>query len=402
MVYEFCGVNKMEYNLIAINFSPTIGAVFLLVFLFTNSKIDVKIKNMFYSLVGLQLLEMVLFSMELVYAGRSEPTVVTTILTAMGYVIRPMMVIVILEIALRNHPKLKMYRKIFITLQVINAAVAFSALFIDIAYTYDVNNTFVRGPLGFVPHIITVIYQLFLLVLTLRNREADNRLESTIILIMVGVIVFTMFLETLNFNLNIGRTTIILSIIFYYMYFQSQAYAIDLNEEFVLRKNLEKENRTEGLTGLWNKKFFENEAKKIIEKKDWENIAFVFIDLDNFKNINDYLGHPMGDQVLMDVANIIRSVFRKNDLIARFGGDEFCVLLTNIPINVVEHQLDTILEFLRIEYKNEKHKVSISSSIGVVYCKRNNVQYIELLEKADEALYKAKNSGKDRYVIENM
>lgn len=390
----------MEYDLININFAPMVGSVFLLVFLLANSCLDKKIKRIFYLLIFFQILEMLAFSGELVCSFESSLNRSRIFWTALGYTVRPVLLFLILKIAFRNHDRNKIYINIFLVMLGLNTIVSFSAFFTDIAYSYSVNNEFIRGPLGFVPHIVIMIYQIFLIVFTVKNCRKGSKFECLIILTIIAFVFLSMFAEGMSSDIRIGRAVVVLSIIFYYMYFQSEFYRDNMSEEAKLRHSLEHENRMDGLTGLLNKKYFEREGKLLIESEKFNNIVFIFMDLDYFKEVNDYLGHAVGDEVLIKVAEILKNIFRKGDLVARFGGDEFCVLLKDIPDKVLEKQLEEILLALQLSYTDGKHTVNISVSIGVVSCLKNDstIKYESLLKEADEALYEAKKNGRNQYV----
>lgn len=392
----------MEHNLLIINYTAILGSIFLGLFLMTNSELEQTIKNIFYALIGLLVVEMVAFSVELSYAKMDTFHTARIFWSAVGYSVRPMLMFLILELALRNEAGFSGYRKIFILLLILNMGISFSAFFTDISYSYTSDNVFVRGPLGFAPHTVLTIYQLFLAVFTIKNGR-QRRFESVMVLTMLVLITFSIIMEGGGYAVGIGRSTIVLSIIFYYMFFQSQVYKDSMNAEYARRQNLERENRMDALTGLLNKKFFEKQSTAILRTKGSEGIIFIFLDLDHFKDVNDHFGHTFGDQVLIEVAGILRHIFRKSDLVARFGGDEFCIMVRDVPKEVAIKQLNHILSALKLQYGNEEYSVGISTSIGAIYClsEGSSVSYGSLLQQADQALYEAKNSGRDRYVIKD-
>ena len=152
------------------------------------------------------------------------------------------------------------------------------------------------------------------------------------------------------------------------------------------------------LTKLLNRKGFEKRVRYSLEEIGHEGIMFIF-DLDNFKRINDSLGHPEGDKVLGLIGTFLRSEFRQEDIIGRLGGDEFVVFIQrNIPIEVLTKKLDKMLEDARqrLAHYNE---YNVSISIGVTYVTSEQMGYKDVYKSADIALYKAKQLGKDRYYI---
>lgn len=123
------------------------------------------------------------------------------------------------------------------------------------------------------------------------------------------------------------------------------------------------------------------------------------MDLDNFKKLNDTLGHQKGDQALQDVANILRQHFREYDIVCRLGGDEFMVFVQNIPRNVIEKNIGSLLKKLMLTYEKEEKKVCITVSAGIYLIEETGHDFRELYQKADETLYRVKNSSKNGYRI---
>ena len=154
---------------------------------------------------------------------------------------------------------------------------------------------------------------------------------------------------------------------------------------------------TDQLTGLLNRNAFETLTINSLSKNPDLGILLIF-DLDNFKTINDTLGHPEGDKVLQQFANCLRSNFRKNDIIGRLGGDEFIVFIdANLPYEMLKSKLDFLLEQIRKSLKYYYDNYNVSTSIGASYVDNRTYTYEELYKCADTALYIAKDLGKDRY-----
>lgn len=126
-------------------------------------------------------------------------------------------------------------------------------------------------------------------------------------------------------------------------------------------------------------------------------LAILFIDLDRFKLVNDTLGHHIGDKLLVDVAQRIKSIVRESDIIARIGGDEFVVVLTDIDINSAKNICSKIIKRLTAPYSIESNVVHSSPSIGVSIYPDDGVSVEELMKHADTAMYKAKASGRNNY-----
>lgn len=153
---------------------------------------------------------------------------------------------------------------------------------------------------------------------------------------------------------------------------------------------------TDEMTKLYNKSASERLINEILAGDDAENCAMLIIDIDNFKAVNDLLGHQVGDHTIQIVADVISSVFCENDIVGRVGGDEFVVLVTDVPsmefvkeksvrlIDIIEKKLNlTIPDF-------------ISLSIGYAGVRKNDNGYQDVFHRADEALYQAKKNGKSQ------
>ena len=128
--------------------------------------------------------------------------------------------------------------------------------------------------------------------------------------------------------------------------------------------------------------------------------ALLVIDLDNFKSVNDKLGHLIGDAVIVDMALNLKMVFRPTDILGHIGGDEFCVLMRNIPDSeIVIKKCQQLRDLLRKSYTYEGGEVSVTSSIGIAISPQHGAEYKILFEHADAALYEVKRRGKDNQII---
>lgn len=164
---------------------------------------------------------------------------------------------------------------------------------------------------------------------------------------------------------------------------------------------LRTENSIDPLTGLYNRKYFEHFFR--FHHREDELSALIHIDLDNFKTVNDTLGHQEGDRLLINVAKILQDNFQNSDCIARVGGDEFMVFMP--ALSDIRHTYEKIHNLLGrfpllVEKNDETEPVPVSLSIGVVFSQKNvSYSYSQLYEKADNAMYQAKKSGKGRAVF---
>lgn len=181
----------------------------------------------------------------------------------------------------------------------------------------------------------------------------------------------------------------------------------ELEEEIFNRTNAENKILYLGyhdeLTGLPNRRYFNEFITKLVknikEEDDDEYFIIMFLDLDNFKLINDTYGHQNGDKVLIYYANMIRKVLRKNDIVARIGGDEFLILVTNLSkgenANVIESLSKKILRVFDQPFIIEDREYFLTASIGVALYPDDGLDADTLIMNADIAMYEAKNSGKN-------
>ncbi|MDX1802094.1 MAG: diguanylate cyclase, partial [Marinobacter sp.] len=153
------------------------------------------------------------------------------------------------------------------------------------------------------------------------------------------------------------------------------------------------------LTNLPNRYMFHDRLEQEIRNvhRDQSRLALLFIDLDHFKDINDSLGHHIGDQLLVAAAARVQSCIRESDSVARLGGDEFTVILTHIndtgDAERVAHQIITTLSE---PFAIHPHQLYISASIGVTFCPDDSDDVHQLLSNADQAMYAAKQQGRNR------
>jgi diguanylate cyclase (GGDEF)-like protein len=156
------------------------------------------------------------------------------------------------------------------------------------------------------------------------------------------------------------------------------------------------------LTGLANRTLFTQRLSQAHERAaaDGTRLAVLFIDLDNFKRVNDSLGHAWGDEVLLTVAARLRSCLRAGDTAARLGGDEFTILIERVddPANVVAIA-ERMAELLREPVELQGRPFFIGASIGIMISSDQLESPAELLRKADVAMYRAKTGGKGRCAL---
>ena len=157
---------------------------------------------------------------------------------------------------------------------------------------------------------------------------------------------------------------------------------------------------TDSLTGLANRSGFDNHLQNWLRtcKRDHQSVVLHLLDLDNFKNVNDTLGHLAGDLLLQQVAARLLSASRKSDFVARFGGDEFGVVQADVNAPTDAYPLaDKLLNTLAQPFDLDGHEVHTSASIGIAVAPQDGWDAQALLRKADSALYRVKRSGRNAY-----
>ncbi|MFW6075115.1 MAG: PAS domain S-box protein, partial [Chloroflexota bacterium] len=178
--------------------------------------------------------------------------------------------------------------------------------------------------------------------------------------------------------------------------------ARDITERKQLERRLSRRAFLDPLTGLPNRSLFLHRLTQALNKvQARENpLAVLFLDLDRFKVINDSLGHEIGDQLLIATARRLQKIVRPTDTVARFGGDELIVLLSEI-VDASEAVIiaQRIISELGTPMLLAQHEVSVSSSVGIAVSETGEEAANDLIRNADIALYRAKEAGSGRYVV---
>jgi len=152
------------------------------------------------------------------------------------------------------------------------------------------------------------------------------------------------------------------------------------------------------LVGLYNRGELESQfEQRIVDSR--HGVALMFIDLDNFKPLNDSHGHEAGDEALIAVANVLRTRIRNDDLAARLGGDEFVILLSLDDISIAEQIADNIRSEIASLFIADKRMEKLSCSIGLVFKKDSQIGFSRLLREADLGCYDSKAHGKNKVSV---
>lgn len=176
----------------------------------------------------------------------------------------------------------------------------------------------------------------------------------------------------------------------------------DVTEMAIYEQKLIEMNMKDGLTGIYNRRYFEGRIKEEFDrnKRYGQSFSLCMFDLDHFKRVNDTCGHLYGDSVLQSVAEIITAAIRTSDILVRYGGEEFCLMLPETGLEnaaATAERCRAAIQGYAFMYQNERLRITIS--LGVAELTDKVVSPESLIEKADQALYEAKRAGRNRVVM---
>jgi len=171
-------------------------------------------------------------------------------------------------------------------------------------------------------------------------------------------------------------------------------------------KHMERVSLTDPLTGLFNRRYFENFLQKEISRAKRFNhpLSLVLMDIDHFKNYNDQLGHPSGDQLLKRLAKVMTDTVRRSDFVARYGGEEFGIILPEIHETGAQQFSERLRRIVNTHpFKNRRVQPAgrITVSLGAASFPKDAQRVEDLVKKADTALYHAKKNGRNQVVVYN-
>ncbi|MBW2011387.1 MAG: EAL domain-containing protein [Deltaproteobacteria bacterium] len=174
----------------------------------------------------------------------------------------------------------------------------------------------------------------------------------------------------------------------------------EITQKVQIQSNLESLARCDSLTGLPNQLFFKEKIELAINRslRRNERLAILLLDIDHFKNVNNTLGHPAGDRLLVETAERIKGCMRDGDTLTRRGGDEFCILLENISNpHTVAGVAQRIINVFKKPFSLNDNEIWISASIGITFFPTEGKKASELIRNADIAMYQVKNEGRKNY-----
>ncbi len=170
----------------------------------------------------------------------------------------------------------------------------------------------------------------------------------------------------------------------------------------LLRKRLEEQSSKDPLTDLYNRRYAEEAIKREIKRIERlnESLGVLLLDIDHFKKINDTWGHDAGDEVLRRLSEILRNFFRGHDIVCRYGGEEFLIVLTKADSQIAFKKGEKLRAIIErdLKCKWQGQPIPVTVSIGVAQYPCEDLSFNEVIEMADKALYKAKELGRNRVV----
>lgn len=184
--------------------------------------------------------------------------------------------------------------------------------------------------------------------------------------------------------------------------FKVMGVIVDIHKEKIEAQDLLYKAERDSLTKLYNKGTAENMIRKYMEEEiESSNRGALFvIDVDNFKAINDNLGHLFGDNVLSEIGKMLSDIFNEDSIVGRIGGDEFIVFLKNVNSEeFIYKKAEELVKGFRRNFIHHTLNYKVSGSIGIAKYPKHGTNYEELFANADKAVYLAKNKGKDNYCV---
>jgi len=282
----------------------------------------------------------------------------------------------------QNIKKTKKVFRTIIIFNLINISFVTVSIMFDWLYFIDQSNIYHRGPLFFVSVFLNV-FLLFLTCFYITSHKKKLETRHYDILLMFSIPPFlSMILQIIFPNISILLNSLVLSTLIVFLNIQN--------------KNV----YTDYLTGVFNRKRLEKHLCDRINNNNKRGFAAILIDIDAFKHINDTFGHNEGDRALKTTAIILESCLRSNDFIARFGGDEFFIVLDTSSKRVLEEIVNRIEKSIAKHNSKEyiQYKLNLSMGYGV-YDPKSGISIEEFQKSIDVKMYQTKREGQKEKII---
>jgi len=277
-----------------------------------------------------------------------------------------------------DQKKMHFYSRFFILLFLVNAII--SILSLQYGWFFSVNsatNIYSRGPLFWVHVFINYIQIVFALYILIKHRRILEKKNFYYLLFYYFPIIVGTLIQMFNYGVSYNWVGQTIALLFIYINLQ------------------DKEINTDYLTGTYNRRQLESYFHvKIRSASEQKTFGAIMIDLKNFKAINDTHGHTMGDEALKDAVKIMKSTVRKGDFIARFGGDEFIIVLDIAAENhqILDNTVKRIIEEVENFNKTTQQQYTLGFTMGyTIYDFHEKLEAKDFFHRIDELMYKHKN-----------
>ena len=265
-------------------------------------------------------------------------------------------------------------------------------------YTFDADHYYHRGTWYIVAQLIAIVGMAIDLTILLQYRKRLDRVLFYAILSYFVLPAITTVIMIFTYGLSLQNIAIVISAqIMFVMDTIDISSRLDRSHMALLRARHEAEH--DAITGLWNKVAGTTKIREYMAQMQQDDVAaLMFVDIDDFKSINDVYGHDAGDYWIREVAALLANVCGAEDIVCRFGGDEYLVFMKS-PANTTTittrfRQFKELLQFKALEMKQNVH-----CSVGICRLNGDGCEYEQCLKIADEALYEVKRNGKNNCVL---
>lgn len=249
-------------------------------------------------------------------------------------------------------------------------------------FFFNNQNQYVRGNFFYVTTILSIIYYVLLTInLAKNNLEFDND-DKMFLIFLFTIPIFSTILQNIFYGLYIIWGSVALTLLLFYIFLRELQFKYDI------------------ISGIKNREIFEKEIERY--QRHHDNVIIIMFDLNDLKNINDNLGHKSGDNAIYNAAKILKQSFANIGESYRIGGDEFCVICSDVTSEIVENALEGLEKLSK--HFNKKNNVKIIFAYGYsLYIKNQSASIYDTLMQADKAMYehKAKLKGLGRRKEDN-
>lgn len=302
-----------------------------------------------------------------------------------------------LSILYQDSPKTGQWiERLSLALYAVYVLLALSNPWTGLFYTLGEHMEYRRGPLFSLMVLLFIAYTAVLILLTvLRRKHIPKRYSGLVLILIPFALAVAIFFQLRNNGWLVILPAYTVCLLMAFLFLQSR----EMKEQSVLVAHLSVEAATDKLTGLLNRAGGDNRIHSV-DLRNYEHCLIIVVDVDGLKTINDGLGHEAGDRALIAIARRLKAHFRANDIVARYGGDEFIAcLLGTFTSEQVLSSLEALCEKLNHVPIDDTPDATVSASIGASYGRLSQRDIAQLLHQADVALYDVKRNGKNGFCL---